>query len=229
MRLKKWESIPEFMKNMAVKDYYDSLKKKELGLILKRIFDIVFSIVGLLILTPLFILIAILIKLSSKGPIFFLQTRITQFGRQFKIIKFRTMVTHAEELGLLVTSNHDSRITKFGSLLRKFRIDEIPQLFNILIGDMSFVGTRPEVLKYVNCYSDEMYATLLLPAGVTSKTSIEYKNETELLNETQDPEKTYIEVILPQKMKINLSSLQKFSFFDDIVTIIRTVINVFFG
>ena len=228
MKFIKWEFLPEFMKNESVKVYFNILRKKKFGLILKRVFDFLFSFLGILILVPFFIIMSSIIKISSKGPVFFLQKRITQFGREFKIIKFRTMVTHAEQLGPQITSNNDSRITKLGSFLRKFRIDEIPQLFNILIGDMSFVGTRPEVLKYVKCYSDEMMATLLLPAGVTSKASIEYKNESLLLNKAQELDKTYIEVILPQKMEINLLALKEFSFLQDISIIIRTIVNIFY-
>lgn len=175
--LKKFGCLPEQMQNSAVLEYYTALRKKMFWLFLKRIFDIVVSVLFICVLLPLFLVVAAAIKLDSFGNIIYKQSRITQYGRKFKIYKFRTMVEKADTLGTLVTVGNDPRITRVGKVLRKYRIDEIPQLFNILLGDMSFVGTRPEVEKYVNCYTDKMMATLLLPAGVTSSASIYYKDE----------------------------------------------------
>ena len=182
MYLKKWENLPEEFKNEAVRPYYEYLKKKQISLIFKRIFDIFVSIILLILLSPIFLALAIFIKIDSKGPVFFRQSRVTQYNKEFKIFKFRTMVNDAEKLGAQVTSQNDSRITKVGEKIRKYRLDEISQLINVLIGDMTFVGTRPEVRKYVDAYTDEMMATLLLPAGITSNASIEYKDEDEILS-----------------------------------------------
>lgn len=227
MVLKNWNDIPEDLKNKKVKEYYDILYNKRTSLVLKRIFDLVLSIIMLIFLSPIFLVLGLLIKLDSDGPIMFRQERITQYGRKFKIYKFRTMVNNAEKVGTQVTRNNDTRITKIGNILRKYRLDEIPQLINILIGDMSFVGTRPEVGKYVEKYNDEMKATLLLPAGVTSEASIEYKDEARLLTNSEDVEKTYINYILPDKMKYNLKSIKNFSFLRDIKTMIKTIVAVF--
>ena len=180
----------------------------------------------LIILLPVFILLGIAIKVDSSGPIFFRQERITQYGRKFKIFKFRTMVNNAEKLGTQVTVGNDSRITKVGSFIRNCRLDEISQLLNILTGDMTFVGTRPEVKKYVDHYTNEMMATLLLPAGVTSLASIYYKDEAELLEKSNNPDKTYVEEILPEKMKYNLQSIKKFNFLEDIKIMFMTVLVV---
>lgn len=226
MILKKWEELPEELQTEEVRPYYEVLKKKRLSLILKRIFDIVVSLVMLIILLPVFILLGIAIKVDSSGPIFFRQERITQYGRKFKIFKFRTMVNNAEKLGTQVTVGNDSRITKVGSFIRNCRLDEISQLLNILTGDMTFVGTRPEVKKYVDHYTNEMMATLLLPAGVTSLASIYYKDEAELLEKSNNPDKTYIEEILPEKMKYNLKSIQKFNFAADIKIMFMTALVV---
>ena len=189
MILKDWEQLPEELQLDEVKPYYEVLKKKKLSLILKRIFDIVVSFVMLIILSPVFVFLGIAIKLDSKGPVFFRQERITQYGKTFKIFKFRTMVNNAEKLGTQVTVGNDARITKVGKFIRDCRLDEIAQLLNILTGDMTFVGTRPEVKKYVNHYTKEMMATLLLPAGVTSLASIYYKDEAKLLDKSNNPEK----------------------------------------
>ncbi len=186
MLLRKWEDIPEFMRNEEVKKYYDILDKKRFNLMLKRFFDIVISVLLFIILSPVFLVLAIWIKTDSSGPIFYRQERVTQYGRTFRIYKFRTMVSNADQIGSLVTTQYDSRITKVGEKIRKCRLDEIPQLINILTGDMSFVGTRPEVQKYVDAYTDEMKATLLLPAGVTSLASINYKNEDEIISKCVD-------------------------------------------
>lgn len=226
MILKNWEELPKELQTEEVRPYYEVLKKKRLSLILKRIFDIVVSLVMLIILLPVFILLGIAIKVDSSGPIFFRQERITQYGRKFKIFKFRTMVNNAEKLGTQVTVGNDSRITKVGSFIRDCRLDEISQLLNILTGDMTFVGTRPEVKKYVDHYTNDMMATLLLPAGVTSLASIYYKDEAELLEKSNNPDKTYVEEILPEKMKYNLQSIKKFNFLEDIKIMLKTILVV---
>ena len=223
MILKDWEQLPEELQLDEVKPYYKILKKKKMSLILKRIFDIVVSFIMLIILLPVFIFLGIAIKIDSKGPVFFRQERITQYGKTFKIFKFRTMVNNAEKLGTQVTVGNDARITKVGKFIRDCRLDEIAQLLNILTGDMTFVGTRPEVRKYVNHYTKEMMATLLLPAGVTSLASIYYKDEAKLLDKSNNPDKTYIEEVLPGKMKYNLQNIKDFNFFEDIKTMIKTV------
>ena len=223
MILKNWEQLPEELQLDEVKPYYKILKKKKMSLILKRIFDIVVSFIMLIILLPVFIFLGIAIKIDSKGPVFFRQERITQYGKTFKIFKFRTMVNNAEKLGTQVTVGNDARITKVGKFIRDCRLDEIAQLLNILTGDMTFVGTRPEVRKYVNHYTKEMMATLLLPAGVTSLASIYYKDEAKLLDKSNNPDKTYIEEVLPGKMKYNLQNIKDFNFFEDIKTMIKTV------
>lgn len=226
--MKKWNELPEFMKNEEVKKYYNILQKKKASLMLKRIFDIIVSILMIILLSPVLIAVSIWIKLDSKGPVFYRQERITQYGQVFRIFKFRTMVTGADKIGTLVTTKNDSRITRVGEKIRKCRLDEIPQLFNILLGDMSFVGTRPEVKKYVDAYTDEMMATLLLPAGVTSLASIQYRDEDEILAKYVDEEhsvdEVYVEKILPNKMKYNLKYLKSFSIVEDIVLCVKTVI-----
>lgn len=226
--MRKWNELPEFMKNEEVKTYYNILQKKKTSLMLKRVFDVIVSILMIILLSPVLIAVSIWIKLDSKGPVFYRQERITQYGQVFRIFKFRTMVTGADKIGTLVTTKNDSRITRVGEKIRKCRLDEIPQLFNILFGDMSFVGTRPEVKKYVDVYTDEMMATLLLPAGVTSLASIQYRDEDEILAKYVDEEhsvdEVYVEKILPDKMKYNLKYLKSFSIVEDIVLCVKTVI-----
>lgn len=227
--LTKYDKLPDFMKNKKVKYYYDILSKKRLQLLLKRLFDILMSLILLIILFPILLIISIIIKIDSKGPIFYRQIRITKYGREFKIFKFRTMVVDADKKGSLVTLNDDQRITKIGKKIRKIRLDELPQLFNILLGDMSFVGTRPEVKKYVDFYNEEMLATLLLPAGVTSKASIEYKDEDEIISKYSKKENIddiYIKRILPEKMKYNLEYLKNFNILLDLKLCINTVLKV---
>ena len=228
MLLKKWDELPENMKNDEVFKYYQHLNKRKLSLIFKRLFDICASFILCLLLSPVLLIVAIWIKLDSEGPVFYRQERITQYGRVFKIFKFRTMVVNADKIGALVTTQNDSRITKVGEKIRKCRLDEIPQVFNILLGDMSFVGTRPEVKKYVDQYTNEMMATLLLPAGVTSLASINYKDEDEIISKYVDEknsiDKVYIEKVLPEKMKFNLDYLLSFSFIGDIVLCVKTVL-----
>lgn len=227
MMLKKWDKLPEEFKNDDVKKYYDLLSKKRVSLLFKRIFDIVVSALMLIVLSPFFLILAVIIKIDSKGPVFYRQVRVTQYGKEFRIFKFRTMVQNADKLGTEVTVNNDSRVTRVGGFLRKFRIDELSQLIDVLRGTMTFVGVRPEVPKYVAHYTDEMMATLLLPAGITSKTSIYYKDESVLLDSAEDADKTYIETVLPQKMKYNLKGIEEFGFFSDIKVMFMTVAAMF--
>ena len=222
MLMKNWDDIPNDIKNDEVKIYYDILKDRKISLLIKRCFDILFSLILLVLLSPAFLLIAILIKLDSKGPVFFRQERVTAYKRVFRIFKFRTMVNNADKIGSQVTVENDSRVTKIGKYLRKVRLDEIPQLINILIGDMSFVGTRPEVLKYVDRYSDEMKATLLMPAGVTSLASIKFKDEEKLLNDKENVDDVYVNEVLPLKMEYNLEYIKRFNFFYDIKLLFKT-------
>lgn len=226
MRLKTWQDLPDDIKNDNVKKYYDLLYKRRTSLYAKRIFDIVVAILLFIMLIPVSFVLSIAIKIDSSGPVMFRQVRVTQYGKKFKIFKFRTMIVNAHKIGAQVTVKNDARVTNIGKLLRKYRLDEIPQLVNIILGDMSFVGTRPEVVKYVEKYTDEMKATLLLPAGVTSEASIQYKDEELLLANSDDVEETYVNEILPEKMKYNLRSLEEFSFWGDIKTMIRTVVAV---
>lgn len=219
----KWEELPQNMQNDAVRPYYESLQSKKCSLFLKAVFDRVVSLLMLIGLVPIFVLLAIMIKMDSPGEVFFRQERVTQYGKKFRIHKFRTMVKNAESLGTQVTTKSDMRVTKVGKKMRGCRLDELPQLIDILQGNMSFVGTRPEVTKYVGQYSPEMMATLLLPAGVTSEASIEYKDEERLLADAKNADKTYMEVVLPQKMEWNLQSLKDFSFVGDIKTMFKTV------
>lgn len=221
-----WEKLPPQMQTEAVKPYYEILQKKQIGLIFKRSFDIVVSLIMLLILSPVFLVLAIAIKLDSKGPVFYRQVRVTQYGKEFRIFKFRTMVDNADKIGSQVTVGGDSRITRVGKVIRECRLDEIGQLLNILGGSMTFVGTRPEVPKYVEKYTPEMWATLLLPAGVTSEASIRYKDEAALLDAAEDVDATYIQDVLPGKMKYNLRSIQEYSFFKDIKTMFQTIFAV---
>lgn len=226
MRMISWEKLPPQMQTEAVKPYYEILQKKQISLIFKRLFDIVVSLIMLLILSPVFLVLAIAIKLDSKGPVFYRQVRVTQYGKEFRIFKFRTMVNNADKIGSQVTVGGDSRITRVGKVIRECRLDEIGQLLNILGGSMTFVGTRPEVPKYVEKYTSEMWATLLLPAGVTSEASIRYKDEAALLDAAEDVDATYIQDVLPGKMKYNLRSIQEYSFFKDIKTMFQTVFAV---
>ena len=227
MIFKKWAELPEKIRNEQVRPYYDSIKNKKLDLLLKYVFDRVVSALMLILLAPVFAVIALMIKLDTEGEVFFRQVRVTQYGRLFKIYKFRTMVKNAEAVGTQVTTSGDMRVTRVGTKLRGCRLDELPQLINILKGEMSFVGTRPEVVKYVDQYTPAMYATLLLPAGVTSEASIEYKDEERLLDNAKDADKVYVEQILPEKMKINLLSLEGFSVKDDLKIMLKTVFIVF--
>ncbi len=221
-----WDKIPEELKNDAVKEYYDLLTKKKMSLLVKRLFDIVVSFIMIVVLSPILAIIAIIIKMDSKGPAIYRQERVTQYGKVFRVCKFRTMVDRADQIGTHVTVDGDPRITRVGRKIRDCRLDELPQLFNVFAGTMSFVGTRPEAIKYVDAYTDEMKATLLLPAGVTSKASIMFKDEAELLADEPDVDKAYVEKVLPEKMKFNLEYLREFSFFEDIMLMIKTVLAV---
>ena len=226
MRLIKWEKLPSEMQTEEVRKYYDVLKKKKFALFCKRAFDVFVSLLLLVILSPLFLILAIAIKIDSKGPVFYRQERITQYGKRFRIFKFRTMVQNADKIGSQVTVNNDSRITRVGKFIRRCRLDEICQLIDVLRGTLTFVGTRPEVLKYVEKYTPEMMATLLLPAGVTSMASIKYKDEDKLLDGAEDVDKTYVEEVLPGKMKYNLQALENFGFWKDIGIMFMTVFAV---
>lgn len=226
MILKKWDELPDELRTDQVRPYYEHLKKKRAGLVLKRLFDIAVSAVMLVILLPVFLILGIAIKLDSPGPVFYRQTRVTQYGQQFRIFKFRSMVSNADKIGTQVTVGNDARITRVGKLIRKCRLDELCQLIDILRGTMTFVGTRPEVPKYVAAYTPEMMATLLLPAGVTSEASIMYKDEDRLLDAAQDVDEVYIRDVLPGKMRYNLRAIKEFSFLKDIRTMFRTVFAV---
>ncbi len=226
MKLVKWEELPAEMQTEQVKKYYDILAKKKGRLAFIRLFDIVVSLSMLIFLAPVFLILAIAIKLDSKGPVFYRQERVTQYGKKFRIHKFRSMVQNADK-GSQVTTSGDSRVTRMGKLIRGCRLDEISQLIDILQGNMTFVGTRPEVSKYVDCYTPEMMATLLLPAGVTSLASIYYKDEAALLDAAEDTDKVYVEKILPGKMYYNLKSIEEFSFWRGVIgTMFKTVFAV---
>lgn len=226
MILKKWEQLPPEMQCREVRDYYEVLQAHKGGIVLKRAFDFTASAVLLLALSPAFFAISAAVALDSKGGVFFCQERVTRYNKHFRIIKFRTMVSDAEKLGSQLTTSNDMRITKVGHFLRNSRLDELPQLINILTGDMSFVGTRPEVPKYVARYTPEMLSTLLLPAGVTSEASIRYKDEYKLLNEAEDVDEVYVKKVLPDKMRYNLKAIEEFSVLNELATMIRTVLAV---
>ncbi len=224
--LKKWEALPEFMKNDEVRVYYEILQKKKISMFLKRVMDLCGGVLLLLVLALPMGIIAVMIKMDSEGPIFYRQERVTTYGKHFKIHKFRTMVSNADKIGSAVTVGNDSRITKVGAKLRGCRLDELPQVLDLISGNMSFVGTRPEAVKYVEKYKPEYMATLLLPAGITSEASIRYKDEATLLDIADDVDRVYIEEVLPGKMRYNLDSIRRFSFFGDIATMFRTVFAV---
>lgn len=224
--MRKWNDLPKEMQVEQVKKYYEILQCHKGSLLAKRIFDIIVASLLVAILSPILLLLSILIKIDSPGPVMFRQVRVTTYGKPFRIFKFRTMVNNADKIGTQVTTKGDSRVTRMGKMLRGCRLDELPQLFNVLKGEMSFVGTRPEVEKYVAHYTDEMKATLLMPAGITSRASIEYKDEERLLESAENADEVYIHQVLPEKMKYNLRAIEKFSFWDDIKTMFATVIAV---
>lgn len=224
--LKDWDELPDFMRVPEVRPYYDVLKKKQVSLLLKRVFDFITAILLFFILAIPMAMIAIWIKLNSEGPVFYRQERVTTYGKYFRIHKFRTMVNNADKIGTAVTVSGDARITKVGQKLRDLRLDELPQVFDVLAGNMSFVGTRPEAVKYVEQYRPEYYATLLMPAGITSEAAIRYKDEAKLLDAADNVDKVYVEQVLPEKMKWNLETIQHFSVLKDIATMFRTVFAV---
>ena len=224
--MRKWNDLPKEMQVEQVKKYYEILQCHKGSLLAKRIFDIIVASLLVVILSPILLFLSILIKKDSPGPVMFRQVRVTTYGKPFRIFKFRTMVNNADKIGTQVTTKGDSRVTRMGKMLRGCRLDELPQLFNVLKGEMSFVGTRPEVEKYVAHYTDEMKATLLMPAGITSRASIEYKDEERLLESAENADEVYIHQVLPEKMKYNLRAIEKFSFWDDIKTMFATVIAV---
>lgn len=221
--MRAFNKLPAQFNNDSVKAYYDILSKRRGSIILKRAFDIIVSLIVLIFLIIPIIIISVCIKVNSPGPVFFRQQRVTKYGRVFRIFKFRTMVVNAESLGSMVTTKGDSRVTSIGRTLRKYRLDELPQIFNVISGDMTFVGTRPEVKKYVDLYKDEYYATLLLPAGITSLTSIMYKDEEKLLASSDDADEVYMNTVLPEKMKYNLQYTKDFGFWYDIKIMFKTV------
>ena len=214
------------MRVPEVRPYWDILNRKRFSLFLKRVFDLFVGLILLVILALPMLIIAICIKLDSKGTVFYRQERVTRYGKHFRIHKFRTMVSNADKIGSLVTVENDSRITKVGLKLRKLRLDELPQVFDVISGNMSFVGTRPEAVKYVEQYKPEFNATLLLPAGITSEASIRYKDEDKLLDAADDVDRVYLEQVLPEKMKWNLESLKRFRFCAEIATMFRTLFAV---
>lgn len=227
---REWEALPDFMRTEAVRPYYDSLNRKKGQLFLKRVFDFTVSSLMLAALSPVLAVLAILIRLDSEGPVFYRQERVTQYGRRFRIYKFRTMIQDADKKGSLVTTQGDARITRMGKKLRGCRLDELPQLINIWKGEMSFVGTRPEVVKYVKQYTDEMYATLLLPAGVTSEASVQFKDEDQRIaagvEAGRSSDEVYVEDVLGEKMEWNLRSLERFNFQNEIEIMFKTVFSV---
>lgn len=229
MLLKPWESLPEQFHHPDIKEYYDILSKKKTHLFFKRVIDIILSIVFIILLAIPMLVIAILIKSTSKGKVIFRQERVTTNGKLFYIFKFRTMYTDKMTSGYQITVKDDPRITKVGHKLRKLRLDELPQLFNVLLGDMSFVGTRPEVMKYVKEYTPKMYASLLMPAGITSYTCIIYKDEDELLNNPDQIEYDYLNGIMQKKMETNLDYIEKFSVAYDLYIIFLTAKEIFFS
>lgn len=223
MILREWDKLPDYMRNNEVKEYYDILSKKKASLVIKRVIDIILSAILIILLIIPMAIIAVLVKFDSKGPVLFKQVRVTTYGKHFKILKFRTMVNNAEKMGGLITEANDKRVTKLGEKLRKIRLDELPQVFNVFVGDMSFVGTRPEVVKYVNQYTTNMYATLLTPAGITSLASITYKDNDEFFTDPAMVDKNYMEIILPEKMKLNLDYYRKFNALYDIKIMFKTI------
>ena len=225
-----WENLPENMKKDAVRPYYNLLVKRKNAIVRKRIMDVFLSFVLTVLLSPVMLAIALAIKAEDGGPVFYRQERITTYGRKFRIFKFRKMVADADKRGPLITGKSDDRITKMGHKLRKCRLDELPQLLNILAGEMSFVGTRPEVERYVDCYTDEMMATLLLPAGVTSMASMAYKDEDTVmahyLEKGETVDDVYVRRILPKKMRYNLEYLKSVGIMEDLKIMVKTVLEV---
>ena len=221
--LTRWEKLPEQIRIPEVRPYYDVLNKKSFAILIKRLFDILAACFLLVLLSIPMLIIAAWIKADSSGPVFYRQERVTKDGKRFRIHKFRTMVENADKIGTAVTVGNDRRITRVGAKLRRLRLDELPQLLDVLSGDMSFVGTRPEAVKYVEQYRPEYYATLLLPAGITSEASIRYKDEDKLLSMADDVERVYMEKVLPEKMKWNLEGILGFSLLGEMLIMFRTL------
>ena len=226
MTMKKWEQLPEDMQNEKVRTYYDLLQKKKAALVLKRVFDVAASLFLLIVLSPLLAVTALAIRLESEGPVMYRQVRKTAYERDFRIHKFRSMYVDSDQGGLLTVKN-DNRVTRVGAFIRKYKIDELGQLIDVLKGDMTFVGVRPQVRKYVDHYTDEMKATFLLPAGITSLASIYYRNENDLLEGHKDPDALYLSEILPDKMQYNLLGIKKLGPLYDLKIILMTLFTVF--
>ncbi len=221
--IKQWDELPAFMKTEEIYPYWEILNRKRNQLFFKRCFDFLGALILFIILLIPMIIIAIAVKLDSSGTVLYRQERITTYGKHFYIHKFRTMVSNAEKIGTAVTIGMDPRITRVGRKLRKIRLDELPQIIDVLQGNMSFVGTRPEAVKYVEKYKSEWNATLLLPAGITSECSVRYKDEDKLLDGASNTDKVYLEQVLPEKMKWNLKSIKGFSLVQDFKTMLRTI------
>ena len=194
---------------------------------LKRLFDIFYSLIGIIVLSPFLIIISLLVGLGSKGGIFYIQTRVGKNGKDFSLFKFRTMHTGSDKKGLLTVGARDNRITSIGYFLRKYKLDELPQLFNVLSGSMSLVGPRPEVRKYVEMYNDEQKKVLDVKPGITDYASIEYVNENEILAKSENPEETYIREIMPDKLQLNLKYIREKSSLTDLKIIFRTFAKIF--
>ena len=221
--LRRWDDLPDFMKTPEIRPYWEIVWKRRSELVLKRLFDVVVAVILLIILAIPMLIIAVMIKAEDGGSAMYRQERVTTYGKHFRIHKFRTMVSDADRIGTTVTVENDSRITVIGSKLRRLRLDELPQVIDVIAGTMSFVGTRPEAVKYVEMYKPEYNATLLMPAGITSECSIRYKDENKLLDGVSDVDKVYVEQVLPEKMKWNLESIKRFGFLREILTMFRTV------
>lgn len=222
-----YQELPNTMKNEYNKKYLEMLNKKWVSLTGKRVFDLVVSFLILAVLSPILLILAFAIKLDSKGPVFYRQVRVGRYNEDFKIFKFRTMVQNADRIGPLLTMGEDPRVTRVGRFIRKLRLDEFSQLLNVLGGSMSLVGPRPEVRKYVDVYTPEYMATLLVRPGITATSSIAFRDEDKLLNSGGNPEKIYVEKILPPKMALNLDYLKNISVWNDIKIMFQTAAAVF--
>ena len=218
-----YENLPKSMKNEYTKQYVDLLNNSKFSLCVKRVFDVVVSFIILLLLSPFFLILAAAIKIDSKGPVFYRQIRVGRYNEDFKIFKFRTMVQDADKIGLPLTVGDDPRVTRVGHLIRKLRLDQFSQLLNVLNGTMSLVGPRPEVRKYVDAYTDEYMATLLIRPGITATSSIAFKDEDKILNSADNAEEVYVEKILPPKMKYNLEYMKNITLLNDIKIMFQTV------
>lgn len=218
-----WEELPAFMQTGEVRPYWETLNRRRHCIRAKRMFDYTAACMLLVVLAVPMLCIAAVVRLDSEGPVFYRQLRVTAYGRTFRIHKFRTMTDGAEHNGPALTVSRDSRVTGAGAVLRKYRLDELPQIFDVLHGDMSFVGARPELVKYVEQYTPQMRATLLLPAGITSEASVRFRDESGLLGAADNADEIYVKKIMPAKMRWNLESIRRFSFWREIRTIIRTV------